>query len=100
VLFLHNDLTPCWRSAVAWALGRLKERRAVPILLDVVADLENATDTRHAAARALAEIGDPSVAARLQQLAKDYPEVSGRRALREACSRCEAQSTLLGQTSE
>ena len=100
VLFLHNDLTPCWRSAVAWALGRLKERRAVPVLLDVVADLENATDTRHAAARALAEIGDPSAAARLQPLAEDYPEVSVRRALREASSRCEAQGTLLGQSSE
>ena len=28
VLFLHNDLTPCWRAAVAWALGRIGDRRA------------------------------------------------------------------------
>lgn len=100
VLFIHNGLTPCWRAAVAWTLGRIGDRRAVPVLVDIIGDLENSTDTRHAAADALARIGDPNALARLQQLAQEYPEISIRRALNEACSRCEAESLLIGQASD
>jgi len=92
VLFLHDDLTPCWRAAVAWALGRIGDRRAVPELLAVVRNLKNATDTRHAAAQALGRIADPGSLAALRQLAADYPEVSTRRTLLEACTRCQSQS--------
>ena len=92
VLFLHNDLTPCWRAAVAWALGRIGDRRAVPVLLSVVADMENAPDTRHAAARALGRIADPASLASLRRLAADYPEVSTRRELLKACARCAARA--------
>ncbi|MCH5377153.1 MAG: HEAT repeat domain-containing protein, partial [Planctomycetes bacterium] len=81
VLFLHNDLTPCWRAAVAWALGEIGDRRAVPVLLAIVSDLSNAPDTRHTAAEALGKIADPSDAAAIQQLADGYPEESTRRAL-------------------
>lgn len=97
VLFVHNDLTPCWRAAVAWSLGRLGDRQAVPILLDVVGNLDNATDTRHAAVEALGRIGDPSALARLQELKAEYPEISVRKALADACARCE-QAVLLGQS--
>ena len=86
VLFLHNDLTPCWRAATAWALGRLGDRRAGPVLLKVVRDLDNAPDTRHAAAEALARLADPSGLAALQELAKAYPEVSTRRVLLQICA--------------
>jgi HEAT repeat protein len=81
VLFLHNELTPCWRAAVAWALGRIGDRRATAVLLEIIANLENATDTRHAAAEALGQIGDPANIDALRLLAADYPEVSTRRAL-------------------
>jgi HEAT repeat protein len=84
VLFLHNDLTPCWRAATAWALGRIGDAQAVPVLLDIVADLDNATDTRHAAAQALGSIGDTDSAERIRELARDYPEISTRHALYEA----------------
>jgi HEAT repeat protein len=84
VLFLHNDLTPCWRAAVAWALGEIGDRRAVDVLLEVVADMNNATDTRHAAAEALGRIGDPASVERIRTLAQTYPEVSTRYALLEA----------------
>jgi len=84
VLFLHNDLTPCWRAAVAWALGQIGDRRAVDVLLQVVADMDNATDTRHAAAQALGRIGDPASVGRIKALALAYPEVSTRYALLEA----------------
>jgi HEAT repeat protein len=81
VMFLHNGLTPCWRAAVAWALGRIGDRRAVAVLLEIVADLDNATDTRYAAVEALGKIGDPTSVDAIRSLAQDYPEVSTRRAL-------------------
>lgn len=82
--FLHNDLTPCWRAAAAWALGRIGDTRAVPALLNVVRDLDNALDARHAAAVALDRIADPASREALRTLAADYPEASTRKALLEA----------------
>ncbi|NQT14677.1 MAG: HEAT repeat domain-containing protein [Planctomycetes bacterium] len=93
VLFLHNDLTPCWRAAAAWALGQIGDTRATAALLAVVGDLENAPDTRHAAAEALGRIADPATLEPLARLAKDYPEVSTRRALLEAHANVSAQET-------
>lgn len=84
-LFLHDDLTPCWRSAAAWALGCIGDKRAVPSLLGVVQDLKNAPDTRHAAAVALGRIANPASRESILRIASDYPEVSTRRALLEAC---------------
>ena len=86
VLFLHNDLTPCWRAAVVWALGQIADRRAVPVLLSIVTDLNNAPDTRHAAADALGLIADPDSIERIRELAARYPEVSTRRTLLKACT--------------
>jgi HEAT repeat protein len=80
-LFLHNDLTPCWRAAVAWALGRIGDRQAVPTLLGIVKDLDNAPDTRHAAAEALHRIGDPDALDAMRDLAASYPEISTRKTL-------------------
>ena len=91
VLFLHNDLTPCWRAAAAWALGQIGDRRAAPALVNVVADLKNATDTRHAAAEALAQLGDTTLLPALRALAANYPEVSTRRALLHSAARIEAR---------
>ncbi len=87
VLFLHNDLTPCWRAAVAWALGQIGDRRAVPVLVEVVGNLENAPDTRYTAAESLARIADPASLPAIEQLAADYPEVSTRQALIRAAER-------------
>ena len=83
VLFLHNDLTPCWRAASAWALGRIGDRRAVPALFNAVRNLDNATDTRHAAVEALGLLATPADLKAINRLAADYPEVSTRRALLE-----------------
>jgi HEAT repeat protein len=86
-LFLHNDLTPCWRAAVAWALGRIGDTRAAPVLLKTIADLDNAVDTRHAAAKALKEFADGRWREPIRALAMEYPEVSTRRVLLEALLR-------------
>jgi HEAT repeat protein len=81
VLFLHNDLTPCWRAEVAWALGRIGDSRAQPVLLKTIANLENATDTRYAAAVAAHRLATTEGILELQRLGQDYPEISVRRAL-------------------
>jgi HEAT repeat protein len=81
VLFLHNDLTPCYRAEAAWALGRIRDPRATPLLLKVVADLRNAPDTRYAAAIALQQIPDESVQPQIRKLAANYPDIATRREL-------------------
>jgi HEAT repeat protein len=77
-LFIHNDLTPCWRAESAWALGRIGDRRAMPVLTSIVSDFENAPDTRHAAAVALANMGDAKT---LAALAANYPDIATRKTL-------------------
>lgn len=86
---LHLDYTPCWRAAAAWALGQIGDRRAAPALLGAVRNLDNATDVRHAAARALESVEDPAGLAELRQLAAGYPEISTRRALQRTCAALE-----------
>jgi HEAT repeat protein len=81
VLFLHNDLTPCWRAAAAWALGRIGDTRATPTLLKVIGDMKNALDTRNAAAEAMERLAKAANAIAIRKLAADYPEVSTRRTL-------------------
>ncbi|MBI5802019.1 MAG: HEAT repeat domain-containing protein [Verrucomicrobia bacterium] len=83
--FLHLDYTPCWRAAAAWALGQIRDRRAVPALLGAVRNRDNATDVRHAAARALGQLSDSASVPALRELAAIEPEVSTRRALLSAC---------------
>jgi HEAT repeat protein len=82
--FLQLEYTPCWRATAAWALGRIGDRRAVPTLLSVVGNLDNAVDTRHTAAEALGRIADPASLDKIRELAADYPEFSVRRALWKA----------------
>ncbi|HPD16268.1 MAG TPA: HEAT repeat domain-containing protein [Planctomycetota bacterium] len=86
VLFLHQDLTPCWRAAVAWALGRIGDKRAVPVLLQAAGEMKNAPDTRHAAAEALERLADPASLDALRALAASHPEVSTRQALLRAAA--------------
>ncbi len=81
--FLQLEYTPCWRAAAAWALGDIGDRRAVARLLEVLADMHNATDTRHAAALALRVLANPTDFEKIEQLAAEYPEVSIRRVLKE-----------------
>ena len=74
-------MTPCWRAEVAWALGKSGDSRALPVLLKTITNLDNATDTRYAAAVAAGQLADAAGLAKIRLLAKDYPEVSIRRAL-------------------
>ena len=58
--------------------------------MEVVGDLNNATDVRHAAAEALGELADPALRETLLNIARDYPEFSTRRALLRACGPLDA----------
>ena len=81
VLFIHDDLTPCWRAEVAWALGKTGDFRALPVLIKTITNFDNSTDTRYAAAIAAGQLADTAALTELRRLGKDYPEVSIRRAL-------------------
>ncbi|MFU8893739.1 MAG: HEAT repeat domain-containing protein [Luteolibacter sp.] len=89
VHLLQIEPTPCWRAASAWALGRIGDPRATTTLLDVVANMENAVDTRHAAAGALAGTARREHLEAIASLAETYPEVSTRKALLESLAECE-----------
>jgi len=76
---LQKSNTPCYRAAAAYALGRIGDRAAAEVLLDVIGNLENAVDVRHAAALALKGIGGHDAA--MAKLAADCPDVSVRKVL-------------------
>lgn len=92
VHLLQLEATPCWRGAAAWALGRIGDPRAVDTLVAVVENLDNAVDTRYAAAEALGGIAAPASVPVIRALAADYPEVSTRRRLLESLDACLAAS--------
>ena len=93
VHLLQIDPTPCWRAAAAWALGRIGEPRATDTLLAVIANMDNAVDTRHAAAGALAGTAGREHLTAIANLAAGYPEVSTRKALLESLAECEKKAS-------
>ena len=92
VHLLQLEPTPCWRAAAAWALGRIGEPRATTTLLATIANLDNAVDTRHAAATALAHTAGPADSDAITRLAESYPEVSTRKALWESLAESKRMS--------
>lgn len=78
-----TTVTPFYRAAAAYGLGVSGERRAVEVLLRVVADFENALDVRHSAALGLALAARASDTGAIGELAAHYPEWTIRRILQE-----------------
>ncbi len=78
---IYKAWRPFYRPSAAWSLGELKAKQAVPALLKIVQDLDNASSTREQAAAALGKIADKSTLEQLKQIAEEYPEVMTRRAL-------------------
>lgn len=81
VLFLENDLTPNWRAASAWAVGRTADSKLTPSLLRGIGDFDNSLDTRFAATVALHRLSGPGDLPAIEALSDDYPTVSIRREL-------------------
>jgi hypothetical protein len=84
---IYKAWRPFYRPAAAWSLGELKAQQAVPVLMEVVQDLDNASSTREQAAIALGKIADKSILAQLTKIAEDYPELMTRRALLESVAK-------------
>jgi HEAT repeat protein len=61
---------PHVRSAVYLALGRLRDRRAVPVLMRCL-DVESREEIRSDCATALSMVGDPSTVARLERAVRE-----------------------------
>jgi len=78
---LQDEHTPCYRAAAARALGNIREKRAAGTLLRVLSNLDNALDTRYAAAVALKRIADDGNLQAIAKLAIDYPDVSIKKVL-------------------
>ena len=83
----YTGVTPFHRAAAAYSLGRAGGSGGIPILLKVIADLGNAVDVRHSAARGLSLAAGPEHREALARLTADYPEVATRRLLQDACAR-------------
>jgi HEAT repeat protein len=78
---IYKGWRPFYRPAAAWSLGELQAKAAVPTLMAVLQNLDNAPSTREQAAGALGKIGDRSCLAALRALVEDYPEVTVRRSM-------------------
>jgi HEAT repeat protein len=91
VLFMHNDMTPCWRASAAHALGEIGDTRAIPALLNTLTNPSNALDTRHAAATALGLLGDASLVSTLNEQLDRCEETSMRQALTLAIKRIQSK---------
>ena len=73
---LQNEHTPCYRAAAARALGNIQEKRAAGPLLKILSNLDNALDTRYAAAVALRKIKNEAIVNTVGSMVSDYPDVS------------------------
>lgn len=91
VHFLHNDLTPCWRAAAAWALGRIGDPASNTSLLAVLGNPDNALDVRHAAAVALARTAGTADLPAMRELIGKTGEVSIRDELMKSCDAVQAK---------
>ena len=80
----YNDPTPRWREAFVRALGRLGTPEHAPLLAGILADNGSALEVRHAAARALDELGGPDALAALTRAEAEHPYHSIRLLAREA----------------
>ncbi|MBE0534068.1 MAG: HEAT repeat domain-containing protein, partial [Phycisphaerae bacterium] len=96
-VFIYKAMTPFYRAAAADALGRIGQIAAVDTLFAVVEDFDNGMSVRHAAARSLAMLCGSEHRNRLEQLAQDYPEVSIRRALLEACAQARSREMAVAR---
>ena len=68
-------------------IGELQAKKAVPVLLKTVQNLDNASSTREQAAIALGKIADKRCLPELKKIAEEYPELMTRRALLESVVR-------------
>ena len=79
-----NDPCPRWREALLRALGLLKATKHVGLIAKVLDDEGSVLEVRHAAAEALADIGDNEALAVLRRTAAAHPFGTVRQVARDA----------------
>ncbi|XP_010861952.1 PREDICTED: deoxyhypusine hydroxylase isoform X2 [Bison bison bison] len=66
-----DDDSALLKHELAYCLGQMQDRRAIPVLLDVLRDTRQEPMVRHEAGEALGAIGDPEVLEILKQYSTD-----------------------------
>jgi HEAT repeat protein len=79
-----NDPSPRWREALLRALGRLKATPHVALIAKILDDEGSVLEVRHAAAEALADIGNDEAFAVLRRTAATHPFGTVRQVARDA----------------
>ncbi|MFA7003901.1 MAG: HEAT repeat domain-containing protein [Verrucomicrobiia bacterium] len=79
-----NDPCPRWREALLRALGLLKATQHVTLIAKVLDDEGSVLEVRHAAAEALADIGNGEALAVLRRTATTHPFGTVRQVARDA----------------
>ncbi len=80
----YNDPAPRWREALIRALGLLRAHEHTELIVRILNDERSVVEIRLAAARALADLGNPQALDALQQAALQHPIHSVRNAIRDA----------------
>ncbi|HUT34685.1 MAG TPA: HEAT repeat domain-containing protein [Planctomycetota bacterium] len=89
----YNDTCPRWREGLVRALGLLGAHEHTGLIVQVLEDEQSVVDVRHAAASALADLGDDKALAALRRAAADHPFHVVRLAARDALLRHEGRAS-------
>ncbi|KAE8631592.1 hypothetical protein XENTR_v10001244 [Xenopus tropicalis] len=66
-----QDESALLKHELAYCLGQMKDRRALPVLMEVLQDRQQEAMVRHEAGEALGAIGDPEVLELLKEYSRD-----------------------------
>jgi hypothetical protein len=83
----YNDPAPRWREGLIRALGALGARDHVGLLVEILQDERSVLEVRHAAARALGDLGGDEALTALATAAREHPFHSIRHVARDALRR-------------
>lgn len=96
----YDGLRPRPKAAICFALGKLKDPRAVPALVEVLRDQRHVFETRQAAAFALGLIADPSSTQALEHARRNDTHMSVKRACDEALQTISGENPWAGVYAE
>jgi len=82
----YADPAPRWRQGLSRALGLLGAHEHTDLIVRILEDEGSVMEVRHAAAEALADLGNPTAQRALERAARDHPFHSTRVFARDALS--------------
>lgn len=96
----YADPAPRWRQGLLRALGLLGAHEHTDLIVRILEDEGSVMEVRHAAAEALADLGNPKAELALERTAKDHPFHSTRVFARDALSFMGKQPGRTGEYEE